>query len=59
MFITSALKRFQAVIGGITDGKFHSLPPEKEVTGGKLNQLAIYKDDRGVEPALTQNNTSY
>ena len=50
MFITSALKRFQAVISGITGGKFYWLPPEKEDTGGKLNQLAIYKDDRGVEP---------
>ena len=28
MFITSALKRFQAVISGITGSKFYRLPPE-------------------------------
>ena len=32
MFITSALKRFQAVISGITGRKFYRLLPEKENT---------------------------
>ena len=32
MFIMSALKRFQAVISGITGGKSYRLPPKKENT---------------------------